>query len=581
MMRSHSPRAIRPPSMMVGRLTRDPRRSRVGRWNAPPVVDGGLKGRASRNARRAGVTLSEILVSLLVMSIGVVSVATLFPLSVFRTIQATQLTNAAQHRYNYEGLVGARPELATGAPLWQAGSSYQSGDLVVATAAGDRYFECSGAGTSGAQEPNWNFRVGGSTTDGGATWQTRRAAAYMIDPIGWQERLQELRDLGTAPNAASANVQNTFGRISLGPPPTVTTLDSPYRIVRFRGGRTGDAFNPASSTFYPAVGSAADRSAVIGALQTAVLPDTWTLQTDSTDVIYNSGTPTEIRLQNLSASIVQTLDQDSDNQVDTTTSGTERDVRIRVTLFNADGSRSLVRAVNGIDQPAAGIERLQWTASIPTGFTPVRARIETFEQRYSWMVTVRKETSGATYSSLVVFFRRSLDPADELIHPANLIVGNWPGSDGNQGTNDDVADLKFDTLGNPSVTLAAGADSSINTVDDIPVAPLILVQYSASLGSGTPFIRRGGYVLDAQNNRWYRITSYQEVSDINAVHQLLHGGSGAYSASPGAVLRLDNAILEGSGIYGADQNNPNTTPGVILMPGIIDVYPLEPQLPWE
>lgn len=76
--------------------------------------------------------------------------ATLFPLSVFRTIQATQLTNAAQHRYKFEGMVGARPELAAGAALWQAGTPYQEGDLVVGTSAGDRYFECSAAGTSGA-----------------------------------------------------------------------------------------------------------------------------------------------------------------------------------------------------------------------------------------------------------------------------------------------------------------------------------------------------------------------------------------------------------------------------------------------
>lgn len=165
-------------------------------------------------------------------------------------------------------------------------------------------------------------------------------------------------------------------------------------------------------------------------MQTAVLPDTWTLQTDTTDLIYNSGTATEIRLQNLSASLVQTLDQDSDSQVDTSSTGTERDVRIRVTLFNADGTRSLVRLVNGIDQPSAGVERLQWTANVPTGFTPVRARVETFEQRYSWTLSVRKKPSGATYSSLVVFFRRSLDPADELIHPAHVRSASGRGPTG-------------------------------------------------------------------------------------------------------------------------------------------------------
>lgn len=48
------------------------------------------------------------------------------------------------------------------------------------------------------------------------------------------------------------------------------------------------------------------------------------------------------------------------------------------------------------------------------------------------------------------------------------------------------------------------------------------------------------------------------------------------------MLRLDNAIIDGSGIYGASHSPSNPNPGgVILMPGIIDVYPLPPQLPWE
>ncbi|MDA1013109.1 MAG: hypothetical protein O3A00_01505 [Planctomycetota bacterium] len=49
--------------------------------------------------------------SILIMSIGVASVATLFPMSVKRAIQATQLTNATILRNNAEGIVDAFPEL--------------------------------------------------------------------------------------------------------------------------------------------------------------------------------------------------------------------------------------------------------------------------------------------------------------------------------------------------------------------------------------------------------------------------------------------------------------------------------------
>ncbi|MFO0919078.1 MAG: hypothetical protein U0872_12285 [Planctomycetaceae bacterium] len=45
------------------------------------------------------------------MSIGVVSLATLFPISILRSIQATQLTNATIHRLNAEQLVGLFPRL--------------------------------------------------------------------------------------------------------------------------------------------------------------------------------------------------------------------------------------------------------------------------------------------------------------------------------------------------------------------------------------------------------------------------------------------------------------------------------------
>jgi len=42
----------------------------------------------------AGVTLTEVLMSLMIMSIGISSVMVLFPISVLRSAQSTQLTNA-------------------------------------------------------------------------------------------------------------------------------------------------------------------------------------------------------------------------------------------------------------------------------------------------------------------------------------------------------------------------------------------------------------------------------------------------------------------------------------------------------
>lgn len=60
---------------------------------------------------RHGVTLTEVLISLMIMSVGVSLVASLFPISVLRSIQATQLTNGAILKYNVEEAIAGAPEV--------------------------------------------------------------------------------------------------------------------------------------------------------------------------------------------------------------------------------------------------------------------------------------------------------------------------------------------------------------------------------------------------------------------------------------------------------------------------------------
>jgi prepilin-type N-terminal cleavage/methylation domain-containing protein len=59
----------------------------------------------------AGVTLTEVLMSLMIMSIGISSVMVLFPISVLRSAQSTQLTNAAILKYNAETQIRQNPRL--------------------------------------------------------------------------------------------------------------------------------------------------------------------------------------------------------------------------------------------------------------------------------------------------------------------------------------------------------------------------------------------------------------------------------------------------------------------------------------
>lgn len=77
--------------------------------------------KTKRRARRGGATLTEVLMALLVMGIGLVSVATLFPLSLLRSVEATKLTNATLCRINAQARIKASVWVDTyGNPIRQA-----------------------------------------------------------------------------------------------------------------------------------------------------------------------------------------------------------------------------------------------------------------------------------------------------------------------------------------------------------------------------------------------------------------------------------------------------------------------------
>ena len=69
-----------------------------------------LKRDIVNSQKRTGVTLTEVLMSLMIMSIGVSAVAVLFPVSTLRAIQANQLTHGAIVKYNVEALLQADPK---------------------------------------------------------------------------------------------------------------------------------------------------------------------------------------------------------------------------------------------------------------------------------------------------------------------------------------------------------------------------------------------------------------------------------------------------------------------------------------
>lgn len=70
-----------------------------------------MKKRISPKSARQGTTLTEVLMAILCMAIGVVAVASLFPIALLRSVQATQLTQATILRFNAETFVDLNPGL--------------------------------------------------------------------------------------------------------------------------------------------------------------------------------------------------------------------------------------------------------------------------------------------------------------------------------------------------------------------------------------------------------------------------------------------------------------------------------------
>ncbi len=58
-----------------------------------------------QSANPGGSTLTEVLMSILAMAIGLVAIASLFPAAVLRSINATRLTRGTVHRHNAEAMV--------------------------------------------------------------------------------------------------------------------------------------------------------------------------------------------------------------------------------------------------------------------------------------------------------------------------------------------------------------------------------------------------------------------------------------------------------------------------------------------
>lgn len=320
---------------------------------------------------RRGLTLVEVLMSMLVMGIGVLSVITLLPLAFVRSIQATNLTNATILRYNAESLAYANPRLLL---RWQANWSYQVGDIVMSPGLPSDYFVCTTAGTSGLVTPTWDGTAGNPTNDGTAIWTAHLVTdlwsnvaitpRFVIDPLGW--------------NSLPAALQGQLGNNGAGAPDA-------NAIQRFNGELTAPAI----------------------AAQQVNSPDSWVEQARAP-----VATPVAANFTANSVTLAG---------VDLSGVAAPGTVLSRAVMIDATGKNSQTRLITGIASPT-----VSWLANDPLlgTFTPAQVRIETQELRYTWMLTaIPSTTSGIANVTVTTFFHRPLGPNDEQVFQATGIDG--------------------------------------------------------------------------------------------------------------------------------------------------------------
>jgi type II secretory pathway pseudopilin PulG len=444
--------------------------------------------------RRTGVTLTEVLMSLMIMSIGISSVMVLFPISVLRSVQSTQLTNAAILKYNAEAQIRQNPRL-----------------IFDPDADGD-FFEH----VRSPQERN-----------------------YVVDPFGFYGLIGGDNDGDGQVNNTDASFAGRFGNLG---------GSSLWSLRRFEGGvSTIPLFPNFAANEYLAA-----QLARLGDGRTVILDSTAApngeIQLNATGQIVGVTLDDTVDPGDLDAAVTAA---DLWEPLRTRIDGTLAPVPAipiptvtEITVFSMDGRFSqtfpLVRC-DGRDCYWSEISTEDYNQngfldvrSLPLEFLGKvgRVAIKTVKPAdFSWLLTVRRSgDGGARGVDVVVRYHTGVTPEDERVFPASFQAGF-----GFVGVND--------------------------AVDGTP-----------------PVLKRGSYVFDAKNARWYRITDYQirnneTISSGNAfdkefwkMYQYRVTIESETVASVGKFPKWDSekqvwepAVID----YGA-----------MFIPGVVDVYPI-------
>lgn len=404
--------------------------------------------------RRSGVTLTEVLMSMFIMSLGVMFVVTLFPVSVLRTVEASQMTSGTILRYSAESMIDVVPGL-------------------VHDPDGD-----------GDQVPHYR---------GGDPAMTLHTRNYLVDPLGFFTHLLDQADpidpditLPTASHGWVGSTVDVNGN-------TTGVLNI---LRRYDGGIA--ARNPSLS-----LTSRADVESLAEAAAGLVYSnDRWEKVVDVDRGISLGPNPAGFQVNNVTlagADLSQLVPGIS-----------------RVSLYGTYGRISQSYAVTAVDLPNS---RIDWSAAefLPRGMVTSgvsRVTVENNKRLFSWFLTVRKDPDGKAGIDVVVMFNREIAPKNEV--PFEAFFGSGTG------------------------------------------------EVYVNVGAAEPFLKKGGYVFDVENARWYRIADFVAETNMIAGKTFdLRITTEDSVRQPGTVNDHDgDGLVDGFAVF---------------MPGIVDVFPLSPR----
>ena len=458
--------------------------------------------------KRSGATLTEVLMSMMILSIGVLSLASLFPIGILNSVRATQLTHAATLKNNVASQVGLDPGLIL--------------------------------------DPDRDYNQ-----------LTGTNAHYIVDPLGSTRLFKDANSDGFINQGNENGIldpgEDVNGNDDLDPGEDDLEMVPPFGWVDVNKNQVVDQNEPFISRRYHS-GYVSNSKAE----RLVALPDSWA------DLAI--GSPTQFTQNGKGVTVDKSMDLKAASDIATLAQSGIPTFPMRIMFIDSQGGQSFTRSINQVNQNS---HRISWTgedrngdgilqphedvngngildtaARIPinSGSGINEIRIQHQELKYTCLFTVRRENSGAASVDVVVFLKRTFTLEDET--PIQTLDPEDQNGDGILQPHEDVngngiLDGAF-IRGNQSVQV------------NVPTA----VTYKS-----------GGYILDTVNFRWYRIASATRLSseDVNENGILDPGEDVNGNGVLDNIVQFDlqTEIVERA---------PGHLRGAILMPNVVQVF---------